>query len=357
MKVALITDTHWSIRNDSKAFADYFSRFYQNVFFPYLKEHNIKTLIHLGDIFDKRKSVTFFAANRMKEDLIIPMNELGIEGHFIIGNHDVPYRNINKYNSMESLFHNTNYNLKYYSDPTEIEIDGTTILLIPWINTENYDTTMDLVETTKAQIMFGHLELQGFQMYLGTVNTEGLNADVFKKFDIIGTGHFHHKSTEKNVNYLGAPYEMTWGDFNDPRGFHIFDTDTRELTFIQNPYRMFHKIYYSDENKNLDEILDVSLDHIKDCVVKVIIINKTNPMFFDQYMDRIEKIGVAELQVVEDHRNLDVTDDSDLINEVEDTITIMNNYVAKMEVSEKDKTALDTLFRQLHEEVYNLESE
>jgi len=293
----------------------------------------------------------------MKEDLIIPMTELGIEGHFIIGNHDTPYRNVNKYNSMESLFHNTNYNIKYYPDPTEIEIDGTPILLIPWINTENYDTTMAMVESTKAQVMFGHLELQGFQMYLGTVNAEGLNADLFRKFDIIGTGHFHHKSSEKNVNYLGAPYEMTWGDFNDPRGFHIFDTDTRELTFIQNPYRMFHKIYYNDEDKTLDEILDVSLDHIKDCVVKVIIINKTNPMFFDQYMDRIEKIGVCELQIVEDHRNLDVTDDSDLINEVEDTITIMNNYVAKMEVAEKDKTALDALFRQLHEEVYNLESE
>lgn len=355
MKIALITDTHFLTKNDNLAFADYFSRFYKNVFIPYLKEHNIKYMLHLGDIFDKRKSVSFYAANRMKEDLVIPLHQLGVESHYIIGNHDVPYKNLNMYNSMESLFHNTNYNLKYYENATEIEIDGTPILLIPWINQENFEHTMELVKSTKAQIMFGHLELQGFQMYLGSVNTDGLEPGIFSKFDIVGTGHFHHKSTEGNIHYLGAPYEMTWSDFNDPRGFHVFDTATRELTYIQNPHRMFHKLYYNDET--VEQSVTQDLSHIKDCVVKVIIINKTNPLMYDQFMDKIEKTGVSEIQVVDDHRNLNVVDDEDLISGVEDTITIMNNYVKKMEVVDKDKSALDLLFRQLHEEVMNLENE
>lgn len=355
-KIVLITDTHHGYKNSSEHFANYFKRFYDNVFFPYVKEHNIKYLIHCGDIVDRRKYIAFQAAGRMRQDFIEPANALGLEQHYIIGNHDVPFRNTNAFNSMSEMYHNTKYNLKYYENATEIEIDGIPILLVPWINSENIESTFQLMDTTKAQILFGHLELQGFQMYRGSVNYDGLEANLFSKFDIVCTGHFHHKSTGGNINYLGAPYEMTWGDFKDPRGFHVFDTDTRELTFIPNPYRMFHKLYYNDLDKTLDEVLPENLDDIKDCVVKVIIINKTNPMFFEQYMDRIERIGVAELQIVEDHKNLDVSD-GDVVAELEDTITVMNSYVNKLEITDKDKKNLDNLFRHLYQEVHNTESE
>ena len=46
MKIALLNDTHFGARNDSLIFDDYFFKFYEDIFFPYLKEHNIKTLIH-----------------------------------------------------------------------------------------------------------------------------------------------------------------------------------------------------------------------------------------------------------------------------------------------------------------------
>ena len=47
MKIALLNDTHFGARNDSPAFLKYFMEFYDEQFFPYLEEHNIKTLIHL----------------------------------------------------------------------------------------------------------------------------------------------------------------------------------------------------------------------------------------------------------------------------------------------------------------------
>ena len=47
---------------------------------------------------------------------------------------------------------------------------------------------------------------------------------------------------------LGNPYQMFWNDVDDKRGFHIFDTETNELEFIENPYTIFERIYYEDNN-------------------------------------------------------------------------------------------------------------
>ncbi len=158
-------------------------------------------------------------------------------------------------------------------------------------------------------------------MYKGVVgNDHGFDSKLFDKFDVVMSGHFHHKSTKGNINYLGAPYEMTWSDYNDPRGFHIFDTESRELTFIQNPFPMFHKVLYDDVNKTMEEVIEQDFSGFSNSFVKLIVRNKTNPYWFDIVVDKIEKTGVLDLQIVEDHLNLDLEDDADIVDEAEDTL-------------------------------------
>ena len=67
MKIALINDTHWGARNDSPAFIEYFNKFFNDIFFPYLVENNIKTLIHLGDVVDRRKFINHYTAYNFKK--------------------------------------------------------------------------------------------------------------------------------------------------------------------------------------------------------------------------------------------------------------------------------------------------
>ena len=69
MKIALITDTHFGARNDNVNFNEYFYQFYEGVFFPYLQQNNIKTCIHLGDCFDRRKYLSYKTAKILEKDL------------------------------------------------------------------------------------------------------------------------------------------------------------------------------------------------------------------------------------------------------------------------------------------------
>lgn len=353
MKIALITDTHWGARGDSPAFAEYFNRFYYEQFFPYLAANGIGRIFHLGDIVDRRKYINFVTARHLRK-FVEHCDSSGIRLDVIVGNHDTSFKNTNEVNSMRELFEHSTYDIHYYSDPAVVDVDGTDIAVLPWICSGNYEESMQFINKTNAQILFGHLELAGFEMYKGAVNDHGFDSKIFDKFDTVCSGHFHHKSTRGNINYLGAPYEMSWSDYNDPRGFHVFDTETRELEFIRNPLTMFNKIHYHDQDKTLDEIMDMDFDHYKGSYVKLIVHTKTNPYWFDMFVDKIEKAGVLDLQVVDDNLNLQLEDDGDIVSEAEDTLTVLNKVVDQVE-SRVDKKVLYNFLSSLYNEALSVE--
>ena len=345
MKVAIVTDTHFGARSDDTAFADYFEKFYSETFFPYLIKNNISTIIHTGDVVDRRKYINYLTSFRMKKMFFTPAKEANIDIIIAVGNHDCFYNNTNMINSMSEFFGNTDSNIRVYDQATEIELQGTKILLVPWICAENHDHAIKMIEQTKAQILLGHLEVIGFEMYPGYVNDEGFDVKYFSKFEFVGSGHLHHRSSNGNVHYFGCPYEMTWNDHGDPKGFHVFDTSTRELQFIENPNRMFNKIFYDDSVK---ENYDMNSFNQKIC--KVVVVQKNDPYKFDQFMDRLIKAGPYDISVVEDHLNLSTQDSTTIMEQAEDTLTIVNRYISGMKLEELDKKAVTKLFFQLYNE-------
>ena len=70
MKVAIITDQHFGARKNSKLFHDYFLKFYENIFFPYLEKNGITTVIDMGDTFDSRKGIDFSRSSMGKRQLL-----------------------------------------------------------------------------------------------------------------------------------------------------------------------------------------------------------------------------------------------------------------------------------------------
>ena len=354
MKILLITDTHWGVRNDSPVFLDYLKKSVDDVLLPYVKENPVDAIIHLGDLVDRRKYINFVTLNRLKKDFIEPINNLGVPVHIIAGNHDEYYKNTYEINALRELVADTYNNITIYSTPATVEFDGVPILLLPWITQDGYEQSIEAIKNSPAQICMGHLELYGFEMFKGSVSDHGMDHNVFSRYDLVCSGHYHHKSLSGNICYLGAFAEYIWSDYNDPRGFSILDTSTRELTFIQNTVSMFEKIWYDDLNKSMEDTLLFDPAEYKNKIVKVIIKNKTNPYWFDIFIEKLERAGTYELQVVEDHLHLDLQEDTDIAVNAEDTLTIFNKYIGQLN-GNFNKPKLEKCIKDLYSEALSIE--
>ena len=337
MKIAIITDTHYGARKGSKHIHDYFELFYKNVFFPSLEEHNIDTVIHMGDIFDSRKAIDLQSLEWAKKVVFEPLKKYKV--HAIIGNHDCYYKDTNYVNSPELLL-NDYSNITTYSELAEINIDGLGILLIPWINSQNYDNAKNVIQNCKSKIAMGHLEMNGFQATRGHVMENGMEVNVFDNFTRVYSGHFHTRSNDGKIYYLGNPYEMFWNDVNDPRGFHIFDTETLTHTPINNPYRLFYNIYYEDTPHQLFDFTEYD-----NKIVKVIVRQKTNSRNFERFIDKLYSCGVQDLKIVE---NFQLQENEEFaISEEENTITILNRYVDESEI-DLDKSKIKGILQDIY---------
>ena len=349
MKVAIITDQHFGARNDSIAFLDFFEKFYDNTFFPALDANAIDTVLVLGDTFDRRKYVNFYALDRAKKMFFDKLEERGIRVHMLAGNHDTYYKNTNEVNSPDLLL--VEYgNIDVISKPETIVIDGTSICMMPWICPENYQESLNHITNTKAEICMGHFEIAGFAMHRGMESNDGLAKETFQKFDLVFSGHYHHRSSDKHIHYLGNPYELTWQDYNDPRGVHLFDLDTRELEFICNPYRMFERIEYNDKDQ---EPIDLDALELEQKYVKLVVVNKNDFYKFDKFIQKLYNKGCHEIKIIEDMSEFQEGEIGEEIN-LEDTLSVLSHYVDSIE-TDVDKEQIKTYMRTLYTEAVNIE--
>jgi len=343
MKIAIITDQHFGCRKNSKLFHDYFLRFYEDVFFPTLEKEGITTIVDMGDTFDSRKGIDFCALTWAKENYYNRLQKMGIEIHSIVGNHTAYYKNTNDINAINLLLREY-ANVKIYSETTPIEIDNLSILLVPWINPENEKKTMAMIEQSRSPVVMGHLELHGFKVNDYVVMEHGTNIDPFAKFDRVYSGHFHTRSSQNNIHYLGSPYEMYWNDWNDTRGFHLFDTETLEHTPINNPYNIFEKVFYEDT-----PFQTFDTRGFEDKIVKVIVRKKSDIGQFERFIDKIYSANVAELKIVENFDFSGWYDTSENGYESEDTLSILNRYIDDSEVS-LDKSLITKMVDEIYRE-------
>lgn len=347
MHIACITDTHISFKKSNQSFHNYFERFYNEIFFPELKKRKIKTVIHLGDAFDNRKGIDYWGLEWAQKVVYDKLQDLEITVYQICGNHDASMRTTNKYNAIGTLLRDYK-NVIPIVEPSEYMIENENIVFIPWICKDNEEMTFKLLQETSARLLFGHLELKGFTLFPGQINTHGMTTERFEKFDRVFSGHYHTRSSDDKIFYLGNPYQMFWSDVDDERGFHIFDTKTYDLEFIENPFKIYKKIYY-DERK----VSFIDFDELTEKHIKLIVQNKTNQSNYETFISKLMSLNILDLKIVE---NLNIDDTHIVLEdlEAEDTLTTLNKYIDNTDFS-LNKEMVKKILHQIYQEAMEVE--
>lgn len=340
MKIAVINDTHFGARNDSPLFLEYFMSFFEKQFFPYCKENNITTVLHLGDLLDRRKYVNFNTLSAVRTRFIEWFEKNKIELHCILGNHDTFFKNTNSVNSIKELFSDKYRFVFLYEQPTLVTFDDLNIALVPWINKENEQVFHDFIKSCPSSIVCGHFELNGYEVIQGINFDGGMDDKILSCYDMVLSGHFHGKTSKNNVHYLGTQYQITFSDARQIKGFHVLNTETRELEFIENPEKMYHIVVYDDTKH--DPMGD-DFSYYKNSYLKVLVSKKTNAVKFDQWVDRMVQAGVININIVEEI----IETSTDQIDVAQDTMSIINEEIDKLEITE-DKGKIKSLIHELY---------
>jgi len=311
MKIAFLCDTHSGARNDNDFYIHHQNHFYDNVFFPTLERENVDVVFHAGDLLDKRRAINIKSLAALNKHYIYRLIAEGYDYYQLLGNHDIYYKNTRWLSAIREIYgplEGDHFHI--ISDPTLVDIGGLKILLMPWIVPDEEENITDIMfrEGGDATMCVGHFELNGFQMNRGGKPMTGaMDRSLLDQFKIVLSGHYHTGAFNKNVMYIGSPFQMTFADQDDRKKFMIFDTETFKMQFIYNDDHVFQQFDYTD-GLDLDAI---EFGDYQDINVKVIVNAKGNQSHYEDFMDRMNAVGPFTLTVV-DRYVFESDDDTEL---------------------------------------------
>ena len=349
-KVVLLGDLHFGVRGDSNIFRDFQIEFLRNILFPYLIENEIDEVWQFGDLFDKRKQVNIMTLATIKRELFSFFENHNIKLNVIMGNHDQFYRNTRELNSLREIIGNQYNNIKFYDNNTNVTIDNLSVDIIPWINEGDSENFLRFISESDSDVCFGHFEMSGFEMMKGLTIDKGMNSAVLGDYEKVFSGHYHTSSERKNVKYLGTPYELTWSDYDDQKGFYLFDTEDLSTEFIENPYTLHTKVIY-DSNTRLD---DFEMEHFQNKFVKIFVTEKEDGKYFEDFLDMVYKCSPYDISITENINYLRDIDEDDI--DVEDSMSILLRSANNVMDESIDKDKLSKLLKELYTEAISMDS-
>lgn len=356
MKIAILNDLHFGRRNANRIFMDEAENFFKKVFFPYIEQNQMDAIFLLGDTFDDRRSINVKAVNQAKR-LFDYIDKFEVPVFAIPGNHDIYYKNTLRPNSVEPLIADYK-NFNFVDEPTTVKFDKVKFLLVPWICAENEDACVEAIRNVEADILCLHTDIMGSQSVPGIFLDHGFDPAAFLKYDMVLNGHIHTRSSFNNVKNLGTQYQSEWSDYGQTKGFHVFDTETRQLVFHENPSMIYEKFYYTQD---LVEGID-PLDWIKtngwrmeNKFIKFVVTEREDKYLFERFLTECHKIKTHELNFIENVTDV-VSDEEfnpEIFDQAKSTLHIIKDYVDQVVRTDLNKPLLMQLLTQLHTEAVN----
>lgn len=266
-KTLITTDWHWGLSNDSDRKLGILIKVTQEVN-KFIKNNNVKNIIFMGDWTHNRNHNSVKTMNFSYRCLEALAKKTKF--YFIVGNHDVFYRNSADITSA-NLFKDIK-NVNIISEPTECDINGSKCLLCPWFS------DMSKYQESSFDMIFGHFDISHqFVMaqyienhrsknitsadladkiendnLLQNLGMDDMDIDVENDIDtfmnnkssseLIGNwvnvvkpkgtvfaGHIHNRSefytNGRRFIFVGSPYQQNLGERDSVDGIYLMDED------------------------------------------------------------------------------------------------------------------------------------
>lgn len=230
-RIWMVTDTHFGARSNSTEWMDVMFEYMEDEFIPTL-EKNYKegdVLVHLGDVFDNRQTVSLKVMNRALT-LFERISNI-MDTYIIVGNHDIWHKKSNEVASVDML--KWIPNVQIMKDDEKLTWSNKSILLMPWRRDSDHELET-LAKHRGSDYMFCHSEVKGAMLNKYSVNDHGNEVSVFNGMKTVFSGHIHIKQKKGNVHFLGNPYQMTRSDANNEKGMYLLDLSNDKLEFFEN---------------------------------------------------------------------------------------------------------------------------
>lgn len=341
MNEIILGDIHIGARNDCPVMRESQLDFMENVLFPYITENDIKTIWQLGDLFDRRRYTDHETMHEWITRFFEPLERANVNMITLLGNHDLYYRNRLDLNT-SSLLLRSFKNIRIIDKPTDVG----DFFVVPWLNHENIDEFAESLVKTEKSICLGHFEINGFPMHnSGHLCNSQITPKFFSKFQDVYSGHFHHSSKIGNISYIGSPYDMSWGESDQKKGFVVMNKDDFSTQFIENPILNHLVIKYNDVIDAVDGI-DFSIYQRK--IVRVLIDGDFKKLQLDMLINRLYENNVHKVDVI--IKSTDNMDDIEITDEeiqTDDTGSISTRFIKEIE-TELDQDKLSNLFTEIY---------
>lgn len=352
MKILILGDLHIGARNSNPVLFNMMKGFFNNVLFPYILDNKIDTIIQLGDIHDKRKSIDFVVAEYIINDFFQWFEDNNVKLISIVGNHDSYYKNTIKLDGMSQLTKKFS-NVIIVNKPSTYEFDKTKFILVPWICDENKNECVNYIEKNENSeaILLGHFELAGFEMSKG-IKSETGNMDMSSIFGYkkVISGHYHITSEKDNVIYIGTPYELNWNDYGDKKRFIVYDTDDNEFQMIPTNIVLHEKIMYTDKIRKQD------FSKYADKFVKVIANEEYSETKLNKFLNELNKVHPHTIQFI-DNRQIQEKEQEYTEEDLNNPSKIVLSDIQEHYKDNKEKFDLATkMFEDIYKEVQELDS-
>jgi len=331
-KAACFTDIHFGMKSGSRihnADCEEFVKW----FCKEAKAAGAETCIFLGDWHHNRATTDVSTMNYTVSNLE-RLNETFEKTYFMVGNHDLFYKDKREINSIEfmRLFPNI-------VPITNIFTEGE-VTLLPWLVGEEWKTVKDI----KSRYVFGHFELPYFKMnaMIEMPDHGELQPNHFINQEYVFSGHFHKRQTKGNVTYMGNAFPHNYADaWDDERGMMFLEwggTPEYKTWPGQPVFRTF----------KLSQLLEKPEDHLKEnmyCRVTIDVqitfeeANFIKEQFIPQFKLR-ELMLIPEK--VEIESNIDPIDVS-----FESVDTIVLNQIEQLDGETYDRRMLTEIYRDL----------